>query len=181
MTSNWQGVVLENVRVHARTCTAFGLPDLNFGLTGAAWLIAVQVNSKFTAKTFAETFTSIETTPDVLYPSLNFDAFDVRVRSALDKVAAATACTVVRWCVGTSGAQRADWTRLLGNTAASSQGEATAVDIPVPPSVKTVFLSINRFERKKNLQLALEVRKHLRALPGWKQPRAFHAAGGEGG
>jgi len=78
----------------------------------------ILVNSKFTAKTFAETFTSIETTPDVLYPSLNFDAFD---------------------------------------------REATAVDIPVPPSAKTVFLSINRFERKKNLQLALEALATLKS------------------
>ena len=43
--------------------------------TGMAHVL--MVNSKFTARTFAETFTGLTVVPDVLYPSLNFTAFDV--------------------------------------------------------------------------------------------------------
>ena len=43
--------------------------------TGMAHVL--MVNSKFTARTFGETFTGLTVVPDVLYPSLNFTAFDV--------------------------------------------------------------------------------------------------------
>ena len=72
------------------------------------------VNSNFTAETFVSTFTSLRSKrPSVLYPSLNFKAFDFPEHKD----------------------RREDM---------------------IPPTAKTVFLSINRYERKKNLQLALE-------------------------
>lgn len=71
----------------------------------------VLVNSKFTASVFCTTFKSLaHITPTVLYPSLNFSAFDQRP-SQLEDV--------------------------------------------VPPHVEHIFLSINRYERKKNLPLAV--------------------------
>jgi glycosyltransferase involved in cell wall biosynthesis len=76
-----------------------------------------QVNSKFTAQTFHETFTTLPADPEVLYPSLDFSAFDI---------------------------------------------DASDIDVGVPPSAKIVFLSINRYERKKNLMLALEAMAELK-------------------
>ncbi|XP_022087728.1 alpha-1,3/1,6-mannosyltransferase ALG2-like [Acanthaster planci] len=82
----------------------------------------VLVNSSFTAKTFAKTFPSLgHIQPDVLYPSLNFSAFDSPVEAPKDLL---------------------------------------------PPNVDILFLSINRFERKKNLGLAIEaLGKLLEKLP----------------
>lgn len=72
----------------------------------------VLVNSRFTAHVFHSTFKSLaHIHPMVLYPSLNFSAFD---QSPSD----------------------------LGDT--------------LPPRVEYMFLSINRYERKKNLSLAIE-------------------------
>jgi len=72
----------------------------------------VLVNSRFTAHVFHSTFKSLaHIHPMVLYPSLNFSAFD---QSSSD----------------------------LGDT--------------LPPQVEYMFLSINRYERKKNLCLAIE-------------------------
>lgn len=72
----------------------------------------VLVNSRFTAHVFHSTFKSLaHIHPMVLYPSLNFSAFD---QSPSD----------------------------LGDT--------------LPPQVEYMFLSINRYERKKNLCLAIE-------------------------
>lgn len=80
-----------------------------------------QVNSKFTAATYTRTFTSLTEEPGVLYPSLDFSAFD----------------------------------REVGGSAADL--------LPgVPVSAATVFLSINRFERKKNLKLALLAMSELK-------------------
>ena len=71
----------------------------------------VLVNSNFTAQVFRSTFKSLHhISPTVLYPSLNFTAFD-QPASQLEDV--------------------------------------------VPPQVKFMFLSINRYERKKNLVLAV--------------------------
>ena len=64
------------------------------------------------ANTFKETFPSLaDTNPEVLYPSLDFSAFDGKIEPAEDLV---------------------------------------------PSSAKTLFLSINRYERKKNLGQAIE-------------------------
>ncbi|CAH1244004.1 ALG2 [Branchiostoma lanceolatum] len=71
----------------------------------------VLVNSKFTAGVFRDTFSSLaQVTPAVLYPSLNFSAFDAPVDPPGDLV---------------------------------------------PQGAGPVFLSINRYERKKNLSLAI--------------------------
>ena len=72
----------------------------------------VLVNSNFTAQVFCATFRSlVHIQPSILYPSLNFAAFDRESVAELDSV--------------------------------------------VPPQAKTIFLSINRYERKKNLPLAI--------------------------
>lgn len=72
----------------------------------------VLVNSKFTSQKFHSTFKSLsKVCPVVLYPSLNFSAFDREPERMTDLF---------------------------------------------PNSVKCFFLSINRFERKKNLPLAIE-------------------------
>ena len=82
----------------------------------------VLVNSKFTAETFRSTFTSLYTLkPTILYPSLNFHAFDA---SKLSK-------------------------------------EMTMKDL-WPPHAEYIFLSINRFERKKKLALALNAMSKLK-------------------
>eukprot|EP00055_Hartaetosiga_balthica_P008157 m.29376 g.29376 ORF g.29376 m.29376 type:complete len:427 (+) comp6147_c0_seq1:21-1301(+) len=75
----------------------------------------LMVNSKFTKKVYYKTFTTLaETDPFVVYPSLNFDAFD---RLSYDEEDA---------------------------------------DVLVGSSRPLVFLSINRYERKKNLLLAIQ-------------------------
>ncbi|OMO74751.1 Glycosyl transferase, family 1 [Corchorus capsularis] len=81
--------------------------------TGMADLILV--NSKFTASTFAKTFKHLHARgirPDVLYPAVNVDQFEV------------------------------------------------------PHSYKLNFLSINRFERKKNIELAISAFSALYTLDG---------------
>ena len=79
----------------------------------------VLVNSNFTAQVFRSTFRSlVHVQPTVLYPSLNFSAFD-RPPEDLEDV--------------------------------------------VPPQAKVVFLSINRYERKKNLPLAIRAFSRLQS------------------
>ncbi|XP_077981330.1 alpha-1,3/1,6-mannosyltransferase ALG2-like [Glandiceps talaboti] len=78
----------------------------------------ILVNSNFTAETFKTTFQSLsDIVPDVLYPSLNFTAFDGPVDEAGDLI---------------------------------------------PKNVAVLFLSINRYERKKNLGLAIEALGELK-------------------
>lgn len=86
--------------------------------TGMAHVL--MVNSNFTARIFGETFTGLTVVPDVLYPSLNFTAFDV-------------------------------------------EPDMATIDELVPKTAKVVFLSINRFERKKNLKLAVQALAELKA------------------
>ena len=90
----------------------------------------VLVNSNFTAQTFFKTFTSLtNTNPRVLYPSLNFEAYNKEID--LDD---------------------------------SIEG--------VPATAEHMFLSINRFERKKNLRLALKAFASLKdkvSLEKWKK------------
>ena len=78
------------------------------------------VNSEFTARVFASTFPSASkrTTPDIVYPSIRFDALDAP--------------------------------------------PAPGFVQPWPESASAVFLSINRYERKKNLPLALQAFAALR-------------------
>ena len=101
--------------------------DYSFFLPGLA--DCVLVNSNFTAETFFKTFTSLtNTNPRVLYPSLNFKAYDADIDSS-----------------------------------DSIEG--------IPATAKIVFLSVNRFERKKNLQLALKALGKLKgkiSVEDWK-------------
>lgn len=90
----------------------------------------VLVNSNFTAQVFHSTFTSLShIQPTVLYPSLNFTAFD-QPASELENV--------------------------------------------VPPQAKTVFLSINRYERKKNLPLAINAFAEVVGQLGEKDRSGIH-------
>lgn len=79
------------------------------------------VNSQFTARTFKQTFTTLNVVPEVLYPSLDFSSFDI-------------------------------------------DHSSVKIDQLVPKAPQHVFLSINRYERKKNLNLALEALVELRSL-----------------
>lgn len=79
----------------------------------------VLVNSKFTAKMFHKTFTSLEgIKPEVLYPIPDFSAFHKPAEESMSDI--------------------------------------------IPSEESTVFLSINRYERKKNLPLAIKAIKLLR-------------------
>lgn len=95
----------------------------------------VLVNSKFTAAKFHLTFKSLSHVhPTVLYPSLNFSAFD--------------------------------------------QEPAELTDL-FPNSMHCLFLSINRFERKKNLPLVIEAfSKFLDELNPTKRSQAHLAVAG---
>ena len=84
--------------------------------TGMAQVVLV--NSKFTRTTFHSTFRSLShVNPEVLYPSLNFSAFDIKL--------------------------------------SDKEVSEELADL-FPSSVTCLFLSINRFERKKALPLAIE-------------------------
>ena len=92
----------------------------------------VLVNSNFTAQTFFKTFTSLtNTNPRVLYPSLNFKAYDAEI-----------------------------------DLCDSIEG--------IPSIAKVVFLSINRFERKKNLQLALKALGNLKSKISSEEWKTSH-------
>ena len=92
----------------------------------------VLVNSNFTAQTFFKTFTSLtNTNPRVLYPSLNFKAYDAEI-----------------------------------DLCDSIEG--------IPSIAKVVFLSINRFERKKNLQLALKALGNLKSKISSEEWKTTH-------
>ncbi|KAJ3286309.1 Alpha-1,3-mannosyltransferase-like protein [Rhizoclosmatium sp. JEL0117] len=70
------------------------------------------VNSNFTRQIFKDSFTSIKTTPKVLYPAIRIEAYN------------------------NSGKSTKDFRKYLKS--------------------KTIVLSINRFERKKNISLAIQ-------------------------
>ncbi|XP_030640154.1 alpha-1,3/1,6-mannosyltransferase ALG2 [Chanos chanos] len=90
----------------------------------------VVVNSRFTAGVFKQTFPRLSgVKTDVLYPSLNFSAFD---------------------------------------------GEVDDIGGLVPEGRSFVFLSINRYERKKNLPLALQALAALRERVAKKQWDRVH-------
>lgn len=97
----------------------------------------IVVNSKFTAGVFKQTFPSLAWIhTDVLYPSLNFAAFDVEVEEDLGGL--------------------------------------------VPEGRRFIFLSINRYERKKNLPLALQSLAALRdsvTARQWEQVHLVMAGG----
>lgn len=105
--------------------------------TGASTLIAV--NSKFTAQVFAEAFPNVparHATPAVIYPAINLDSFVPPKATTPAAIAAAAPAS--------KGGKNATTTTTAG---------------------MRPFVSLNRFERKKNIGLALEalalVRTHL--------------------
>ncbi|KAF9581655.1 Alpha-1,3-mannosyltransferase-like protein [Lunasporangiospora selenospora] len=73
----------------------------------------IVVNSKFTAGIFKESFRMLRHNPEVLYPSIQFEAFDKEIDSTLPEVKA------------------------------------------LARSDRSYFLSINRYERKKDINLAI--------------------------
>ena len=92
----------------------------------------ILVNSNFTAQTFFKTFTSLtDAKPLVLYPSLNFKAYDAKIE-------------------------------LEDNVK------------ELPQTAEFVFLSINRFERKKNLQLALKALGNLKSKISTEEWKRTH-------
>ncbi|CAH0388860.1 unnamed protein product [Bemisia tabaci] len=87
----------------------------------------ILVNSKYTQKVFKETFKTIKSTPDILYPSIPIENFSETI-----------SCLPLK--------------QILKN--------------PDFPSDATVFLSINRYERKKSIDLAIKALKQLKeSLP----------------
>ncbi|XP_063602050.1 alpha-1,3/1,6-mannosyltransferase ALG2-like [Penaeus indicus] len=107
---------------HLRKSYRFILDKVEEWTTGQADCILV--NSHFTAGVFKETFKSLKVTPQVVYPSLDFEKFKPFESLSLEDV----------------GLDRI---------------------LPQLPSEPILFLSLNRFERKKNLPLALEALKVL--------------------
>ncbi|GBG24704.1 Alpha-1,3/1,6-mannosyltransferase ALG2 [Hondaea fermentalgiana] len=108
--------------------------------TGAA--DAVVVNSKFTASVFRESFASLERVDlAVLYPAIDMREFD-RVLDETQREAA-----------------RAGFPEELSAHLESCESKSGGNDDKGP----IVVLSINRFESKKNLGLALEAMDHVRA------------------
>lgn len=83
---------------------------------GLRYADVILVNSKYTKSVFHNTFKTMNVNTRVLYPSVNFSAFDKKITGNLD----------------------------------------IKLD-----NVETLFLSINRYERKKNLNLAIESLKEL--------------------
>lgn len=81
----------------------------------------ILVNSKFTAGVFRDTFKRLQVQPDVLYPTMNSNAFD--------------------------------------NTTPLPINQILAMEFPED---SVIFLSINRYERKKNLKLALDTMSELK-------------------
>lgn len=106
----------------------------NIFLKGMADVILV--NSQFTGKVFRNTFTSLSHKKiEVLYPSLNTAKFD----SLLDELS-----------------QKSEDREELTEVQKENLIEFARAD-----KKKFVFLSINRYERKKDLKLALNAMKHL--------------------
>lgn len=101
----------------------------------------IVVNSRFTAGVFRQAFTSIKRDPDVLYPAINVDKF---VPPSVDGLSDST--NIVKF---TKSRDDKAWQRAMDTTDC------------------VILLSINRFERKKNIGLAVkalaEVNKMLPA------------------
>lgn len=96
----------------------------------------ILVNSQFTSKIFRDTFTSLKSKQlDVLYPSLNTEKFD----SLLGQL--------------TVEASTKDLTDIQ---------KENLIELERSKTKKFVFLSINRYERKKDLKLALNAMVQLK-------------------
>ncbi len=100
----------------------------------------ILVNSQFTSKIFRSTFPCLSHKElDVLYPSINTEKFD----QVLDQV------------VPTSSIAVEDLTDIQ---------KENLVQIAKSMKKKFVFLSINRYERKKNLKIALDAMVKLKSM-----------------
>ena len=97
----------------------------------------ILVNSNFTAGVFSKTFAGLAA-PEVLYPSINMDAF-ARSYAAAKKFKEAPSC--------------------LHDVIPGIPDDVTNC---ATADVKRIVLSINRFERKKNIMLAVEMLAYLR-------------------
>jgi glycosyltransferase involved in cell wall biosynthesis len=97
----------------------------------------ILVNSEFTGKVFRNTFTSLShKTIEVLYPSLNTNKFDELLAELSKKTEIVEELTHMQ--------------------------KENLVEFVRADKKKFVFLSINRYERKKDLQLALNAMYQLR-------------------
>lgn len=102
---------------------------------------AVLVNSQFTSKTFRQTFPSLKSTKlDVLYPSLNTDAFD----AYLDKFSNEETCDEEKCKLNDFQLENLE-------------------EMSKTKGKKYLFVSINRYERKKDLKLAIKAMKELKS------------------
>lgn len=102
--------------------------------TGAADRILV--NSSFTAGVFRATFRRLHARgvqPAVLYPSINFDKYDEKKKKTKEEASKASQA---------------------GRAAEDEAGDEALLNAKLDASV-SLLLSINRFERKKNIELAL--------------------------
>lgn len=97
----------------------------------------ILVNSHFTSSVFQSSFRTIHSLPHVLYPPLNLDKFDA---SPSPEQVDFSSCLLLSESISPLSE---DW--VYDKTA-----RYATVGLP-----KTFFLSINRFERKKNIELAL--------------------------
>jgi alpha-1,3/alpha-1,6-mannosyltransferase len=111
---------------------------LEMKTTGMADVILV--NSKFTSNVFYETFSSLKDKKiDVLYPSLNTDVFDACLKkfesssNQQDEVNEPKASSILEDIVK----------------------QDNLIELEKSKNKKIIFLSINRYERKKDLKLAL--------------------------
>ena len=115
----------------------------------------ILVNSKFTSKIFRDTFRTLNSKKlEVLYPSLNTDKFDT----------------------------------LLNELSKQPEKESDLIDtekenlkeLERSRGKKFVFLSINRYERKKDLKLALKAMHSMKAKLSpelWEQCHLIMAGG----
>ena len=124
----------------------------------------VLVNSQFTSKIFRQTFTRLANKQiDVLYPSLNTEIFD----ALLEQFSSSSADLA-------STAEKEARDPALGRENAKELGKLR--------NKKFVFLSINRYERKKDLGLAIKAMAKVRERLGeksetWKACQLVMAGG----
>jgi glycosyltransferase involved in cell wall biosynthesis len=118
----------------------------------------ILVNSRFTSRVFYETFLSLKDKQiDVLYPSLNTEVFDA----------------VLNEYSNNENEEKVDDDK---NELARSNRQ----ELEKSKGKKFIFLSINRYERKKDLKLAIEAMWALRTQISeaeWKSCHLIMAGG----
>ena len=123
------------------------------------------VNSKFTQGIFSNSFPEIQPLPDVLYPPLSLKKFDTPITDPPAVLASLSSALVPASTIPTSGE---NWLYLK---------EQHKQSTPFP---EKYLLSINRFERKKNIELAIHTFSELIQKPqsSSSQPLSLILAGG---